>query len=113
MSIMKKLAVFALFLFSVLLLAQEKSLITVKDSTVATGVVIVTAQWNGKTAELQCNQGSPFCTQLKKGAYVLVQLPKNHGMYDCQCADVYPESVDPNADPNKDQRLGQYCLTVK
>lgn len=106
---MKKAIVLFLFVAAVLALAQEKSAITVKDSSVSTGVVIVSAEMGGKPVELQCNLNTPSCVQLKPGKYQMVQLPKNYGMYDCQNADVY----DLSATPGTDQRIGEYCLTVK
>ena len=106
---MKRAVIFFLLASAIVLLAQEATTITVKESSTTTGVVIVSADMSGKTVELQCNVTSPSCTPLKVGKYQLVQLPKNHGMYDCQNADVY----EPTANPASDQRLGEYCLTVK
>lgn len=106
---MKKLAGIFVLLLVALAIAQEKSILTVKDSSVATGVVIVEAQYSGKAVELQCNQGSAACVPLKKGSYVIVKLPKNHGMYDCQNVDIYPES----SDPENTEKLGEYCLNPK
>ena len=101
----------AIFILAVgaLLLAQEKSVITVKDSTVATGVVIIDAQMAGKAVELQCNHGAPSCTALKRGTYVMLQLPKNRGLYDCRCVRVYAEGDDPESA----EILGEYCLIEK
>jgi hypothetical protein len=106
---MKKAVAGLMLLLVAFALAQEKSILTVKDSWVATGVVIVEAQSAGKTVELQCNQGSAQCVQLKKGNYVMLMLPKNYGMYDCQNVDIYPES----ADPENTEKLGEYCLNTK
>ena len=61
-----------------------------KESTVATGVVIVTVDLHGKSVDLQCTRSMPACTELKTGKYVMVQLPKNRGLYDCQNVDVFP-----------------------
>lgn len=91
------------------LLAQEKSQITVKESTVTTGVVIVSANAAGKSVELQCNQSMSGCTALKPGEYWMVRLPKNHGVYDCANVDLYPKS----ADPETSEKLGEYCLITK
>ena len=106
---MKKAVAGLVLLVAAFAIAQEKSVVTVKDSFVATGVVMIEAQSAGKTLELQCNQGSAECVQLKKGAYVMLMLPKNHGMYDCQNVDIYPEA----ADPENTEKLGEYCLNVK
>jgi competence protein ComGC len=108
--VMKKaLVIFILLLTTVLLLAQEKSTIAVKDSGTYTGVVVVTATSGGKSIELQCNQSSTSCAPLKAGSYVMVILPKNHGMYDCQNVDIY----EGDADPATSQKIGEYCLTQK
>lgn len=106
---MKK-ASFLLFVLSAVLFAQEKSTITVKEATVATGVVVVTADMNGKSVDLQCTQSMPSCTTLKNGKYTLVVLPKNHGMYDCQNVDVYPGDT---SNPETAQRIGEFCLIQK
>jgi hypothetical protein len=106
---MKKAVGIMMLLLAAFAIAQEKSVLTVKDSTVATGVVLVEGQSAGKSIELQCNQGSAECVPLKKGNYVMMMLPKNHGMYDCQNVDIYPES----ADPENTDKLGEYCLNIK
>ncbi len=105
----KVLVIFFLLVATVLLLAQEKSTIMVKDSGTYTGVVVITATSSGKTIELQCNQSSTSCALLKGGNYVMVLLPKNHGMYDCQNVDIYAS----DADPDNAQKIGEYCLTQK
>ena len=87
--------------------AQESSQITVKSGEVNNGVVIVTAQAGKTHLELQCNKGSSFCEVPKPGDYMMVRLPKNHGLYDCKNVEVYPTS----ADPKIDRKLGEYCLT--
>ena len=92
------------------IVAQEKSSIIVKDTTVATGAIIVTIETAGNSVDLQCTQGMPACTELKAGKYLMVQLPKNRGLYDCQNVDVYPADT---PDPAKAQRLGAYCLVQK
>ncbi len=106
---MRKAIVLFLFLATVILVAQEKSTIVVKDSGTYTGVVVITATSSGKTIELQCNQASTSCTLLKGGNYVMVTLPKNHGMYDCQNVDVYAE----RADLTSAEKIGEYCLMQK
>jgi len=106
---MKKLTALLVVGFAVLVLAQDKLTLTVKDSSSTTGVVIVEAQLAGKSVDLQCNEGSPDCKALKHGSYIAIKLPKNHGMYDCQNVDVF----DVSANPETDQRLGEYCLNEK
>lgn len=105
----KKAIVLFVLLAAVILVAQEKSTIVVKDTGIYSGVVVVTASTAGKNIELQCNQTSSSCMPLKSGNYVMVVLPKNHGMYDCQNADIYAG----DADPANTQKLGEYCLTQK
>ena len=87
-------------------LAQDKSPITVKNSVVNNGVVIVMAQTGRASFELQCNKDIAGCRVLEPGDYVMVRLPRNHGMYDCANVDVYPKSADPVAT----DKLGEYCL---
>lgn len=102
---MKKL-VFFILLISVVLLAQDKSPVTVKSSQVTSGVVLITISEHGKTFDLQCNDGHAFCKALKPGEYQMVRLPKNRGMYDCQNVDLFAVS----ADPDSDEKLAEYCL---
>jgi hypothetical protein len=106
---MKTVAFFVLILATLALLAQETTVINVSESTVATGVVIIQGQANGKPAQLQCNQGSPNCKALKPGRYSMVVLPKNRGLYECQNAEVYPEA----SKPDNTGKLGQYCLSMQ
>lgn len=106
---MKRSLILLVLLAAAALLAQEKSQITVKETTVSTGVVIVTANAAGKPVELQCNQSMSACTVLKPGEYWMVRLPKNHGMYDCANVDLFPKS----ADPETSEKIGEYCLIQK
>ncbi len=107
---MKKALILLVVLAAVIVLAQpQTSSIVVKEATVATGEVIVSAELGGKSVELQCTQSMPGCVSLKAGKYVMVQLPKNHGMYDCQNVDIFPNG----ADPATAQRVGTYCLNQK
>ena len=107
---MKKLIIGVLLLGAALpALPQEKSTMTVKDSQVASGVVIVDVQIAGKSVELQCNQGMSKCEQLKRGTYQVVKLPKNRGYYDCQNVEVYAQG----ADPEQDEKIGAYCMVEK
>jgi hypothetical protein len=103
---MKKLIVILALLAGMQLLAEDKSQVTVKAVDKNNGVVLITVSENGKTLELQCNEGASFCTVVKPGEYQMVRLPKNRGLYDCKNVDLFT----PNADPTSDERLGQYCL---
>jgi len=103
-----RIAIILVALFGgVQVLAQEKSQITVKNSAVSNGVVIVAAQAGRASIELQCNKDISGCEVLEPGDYVMVRLPKNHGVYDCANVDIYPKS----ADPETTQKLGEYCVT--
>jgi hypothetical protein len=107
---MKKALLVLMVLMAVIVLAQQgPTAITVKEATVATGVVIVTAEQAGKPIELQCTQGMSSCASLKNGKYVMVQLPKNHGMYDCQNVDIFADG----SNPATAQKVGEYCLMQK
>jgi hypothetical protein len=90
--------------------AQERTPVKVKSSQVVTGVVVVDVVKDGKTFELQCNQGASECNVLKTGGYVMVELPKNYGMYDCKNVEIYREDKDK---PEGTERLGRYCLIEK
>jgi hypothetical protein len=102
---MKTLTLFIL-LAAVMLWAETKTAVTVKSSQVTSGVVLVTVSENGKSFDLQCNDGHPFCQAVKPGEYQMVRLPKNRGMYDCQNVDLYLQT----ADTETDDKLGEYCL---
>jgi hypothetical protein len=102
---MKTLMLFIL-LAAVMLWAETKTAVTVKSSQVTSGVVLVTVSENGKSFDLQCNDGHPFCQAVKPGEYQMVRLPKNRGMYDCQNVDLYLQT----ADTETDDKLGEYCL---
>jgi hypothetical protein len=95
--------------------AQEKSYITVRGSELNNGVVIMYILKESKAYQLQCNQGAAGCTNLKTSNYLMVELPKNFGMYECRDVEVYPESAatSDTALPDRDSKLGEYCLVEK
>jgi hypothetical protein len=103
---MKKFAVIFVVFAAVLVFSQDKSQVTVKSVDKSNGVVLITISENGNTLELQCNEGTSFCTVVKPGGYQMVRLPKNRGLYDCQNVDLFNADVDPDSG----ERLGQYCL---
>jgi len=107
---MKKSIALLLLVCAAPLFAQDKSPITVKDSTVNNGVVIVNIHESGKPFELQCNQSAPHCTAPQPGSYWMVRLPKNHGLYDCANVDLYLQS---DNSENPDKILGEYCINQK
>lgn len=90
--------------------AQEKIPVKVKSSELVTGVVIVHIQKDGKSLELQCNEGAGFCKALPSGSYLMVALPENYGMYDCKNVEIYREVQDK---PDAAEKIGEYCLVEK
>jgi hypothetical protein len=95
--------------------AQEKSNITVRGSELNNGVVIMDVLKASKAYHLQCNQGAAGCANLKNGSYLMMELPKNFGMYECRDVEVYPESAATSdaSPPDKNKKLGEYCLVEK
>jgi len=102
-------AFFLLFGATKVLSQGKSSAISVKGSELNNGVVIVTVVREGKEYELQCNEGTSSCNQLKTGKYQMVELPKNMGMYDCRDVQIYSDG----ADPAIAKKIGEYCLTDK
>lgn len=90
--------------------AQEKEPITVKSAEENNGVVLITARSEKVQIELQCTKDLLGCTVLKPGAYVMVRLPKNHGLYDCSNVTVYAKGQSPD---KVGEELGSYCLAEK
>jgi hypothetical protein len=113
--IMKKALILLVLAVGVRAIAQDQSVITVKNSETSGGVVIVTALQPGVddqaklSLELHCNKGASACKAPESGSYIMVRLPKNWGMYDCANVDLYAAT----ADPSKDQKIGEYCLNQK
>ena len=103
---MKKLLVFLTLLISVQVFAEEKVKVTVKSTEKNNGVVIVTINNNGKSTELNCNDGFPGCAAPKPGEYWMVKLPKNRGVYDCQNVDLFPGNVEIETA----EKIGEYCV---
>jgi hypothetical protein len=91
-------------------LAQERTPVKVKSSVVVTGVVIVRIEKAGKPLELQCNEGVDGCKTLANGAYLMAELPKNYGKYDCKNVEIY--RADQN-DSETAKPIGEYCLIEK
>jgi hypothetical protein len=90
--------------------AQEKVPVKVKSSVVVTGVVIVHVQKDGKTVDLQCNEGASSCKVLQSGNYLMVELPPNYGLYVCKNVEMYQGDQDK---PDAAQKVGDYCLMEK
>jgi hypothetical protein len=89
---------------------QERTPVKVTSSEVVTGVVIVHVQKDGKALELQCNQGVSNCKALSSGSYLMVELPKNYGIYDCKNVEMYRGD---QAKPDAAEQIGNYCLVEK
>ncbi len=92
---------------------QNQSIITVKGKNLGDGVVVLQAAKNGQRYRLLCNENMPACSALKNGKYVMVELPKNFGMYECKDVEVYPEwagSLNGSMDVDKSKKLGEFCL---
>jgi hypothetical protein len=106
---MKKLLVCLILMISIQAFADDKSKVTVKSTEKNSGVVIVSINDGKRTVELNCNDGFPGCTAPKNGEYLMVKLPKNHGVYDCQNVDLFQ----PDADPETTEKIGEYCLIEK
>jgi len=95
--------------------AQERSYITVRGSELNNSFFILDVLKGSNAYQLQCNQGAPGCTSLKSGNYLMLELPKNLGMYECRHVEAYPESAaaSDTALPGKHKKLGEYCLIEK
>ncbi len=106
---MKKLLFIVLLLSALQLLAVDKTLITVKNSSTNSGVIMVNIHEDGKPQELQCTESAPNCVAPQAGNYWMVRLPKNHGLYDCDNVDLYLQ----NEDPETAQKVGEFCLNTK
>jgi len=89
---------------------QDKTPVKVKSSEVVTGVVIVHVQKEAKSLVLQCNEGMGYCRALQSGSYLMVELPKNYGMYDCKNVEMYRGDQDK---PEAAEKIGAYCLVEK
>lgn len=97
------------FFAAVAMVAQEQPQsrpITVRSSEVNNGVVILAAREGKNSFELHCNQGVPDCAVPEPGNYMMIQLPKNHGVYDCANVDLYRTTTDSRIG----DKVGEYCL---
>ena len=89
---------------------QDRTPVKVKSSEVVTGVVIVHVEKNAQALELQCNEGVSGCKALPGGSYLMVELPKNYGIYDCKNVEMYRGEQDK---PEAAEMIGAYCLVEK
>ena len=108
---MKRVILVLVFLLAVVSLAAQQAprQVTVKSTETNSGVLIVKVDDGRHTLELQCNKGMPDCTTLRPGPYQMLELPKNHGLYDCMNVELYGEE-DTQA---KGRLMGAYCLTQR
>lgn len=112
---MKRATILLVLAACIQVMAQDRSTITVKKSETSRETVIVTALPEGAgnstkaSFELNCNKDASSCKAPQPGTYIMVTLPKNWGMYDCTNVDLYAAT----ADPDKDQKIGEYCLVEK
>jgi len=90
--------------------SQERELITVKSAEVNNGVVLIAAQGERTSIELQCNKDFLGCAVLKPGTYLMVRLPKNHGPYECANVTVYAKGASLDT---VGEQLGSYCIADK
>ncbi len=90
--------------------SQEASSITVNTHEVYKSVVILSIVKDKKAFDLTCNQGYPGCNELQSGKYTMVELPKNHGTYDCNNVEIFPDGADTE---DRDKILGNYCMSAK
>ena len=88
----------------------QASPITVKSRQTYKGLVVLNILKAGKAFELSCNEGLARCNSVQPGKYVMVQLPKNRGMYECDNVELYPEGTE---EPTPEKRLGSYCMNEK
>src|ERR1019366_1009483 len=65
---------------------------------------------NAQALELQCNEGVSGCKALPGGSYLMVELPKNYGIYDCKNVEMYRGD---QAKPDAAEQIGNYCLVEK
>ena len=86
-----------------------------RASELNNGVVTLNVLKASTGYQQQCIEGAPGCTNLKNGNYLMVELPKNFGIYESRDVEVYPQSAaaPDTAPPDKDQKLGEYCLVEK
>lgn len=97
------------FLAAVSMVAQEQSelqTITIRSSEVNNGVVILAAREEKNSFELHCNQGMSGCAVPEPGNYLMLRLPKNHGIYQCANVELYRTTTGSEIG----DRIGQYCM---
>ena len=87
---------------------QGRSYITVRGEELNNDLLVMNIERDGTSYQLTCKRGAPSCSTLNNGRYQMVELPENFGAYDCMDdVEVYAEIAN---DPQKDRRLGEYCM---
>jgi hypothetical protein len=107
---MRTMALLFAMLAGAQVLPVDRSVVTVKQTNASGDVVLVTIQELGRSSELQCTKGAPFCATPPAGDYWMVKLPKNHGYYDCANVDLYRKSAEELANA---EIVGEYCVNEK
>lgn len=110
---MKKGILFTILAIAGQLFASDKIRITVNNYTVHSGEFVIDAVAAGKPIDLLCDQDSPFCSAPARGEYWMVNwtVPtiEYRGDYVCRDVDLYRIA----ANPERDRKLGEYCLVEK
>jgi len=75
-----------------------------RASELNNGVVTLDVPKASTDYQLQCNERAPGWTNLKNGNYLMVELPKNFGIYEGRDVEVYPQSAAaPDTAPQKQE----------
>jgi len=91
----------------------DKIRITVSNYTAESGEFVIHGAAAGKPIDLLCDQDSPFCSAPERGEYWMVNwtVPtiEYRGQYVCRDVDLYRIA----SNPERDRKLGEYCLVQK
>src|SRR5260221_13736789 len=83
----------------IVLLASEREIVKVKNSSVKNNVVLVDIDIRGKGAQLMCFKTQSDCLVPKPGEYLMERLRGDNGAYmDCQNADLYDQPANSKAE---------------
>jgi hypothetical protein len=102
--LLSRIFVFLIVAASSPLCAFDGESVTVKSSSVANGVILLTTQMSGKDAEFECFASEKFCTAAKPGDYVMVKADENEGIYN-DCTNVVLYGVSSGVK----KKVGVYC----
>jgi hypothetical protein len=102
------LSVLLVFFATIEAHAQMRSHIAVQGEELNNDLLVMNIERDGTIYQLTCKRGAPSCSTLNNGRYQMVELPEKFGAYDCKdVVEVYAEIAN---DPQKDRRLGEYCM---